>query len=71
MVREHVEVRIEGGRTVFRTVREELPLFQQTGDLTETLGQYAGTISVDKDRKPAEVKTETVPQTGSINGPAY
>lgn len=45
MERVTVIVEIVNGKTVFREVREDLPLFQRTGDLTETLGQYAGTIN--------------------------
>ena len=45
MIRERVEIEIVDGKTTFKTVREELPLFARTGDLTETLGQYPATIN--------------------------
>lgn len=40
MERVTVVIEIVNGKIVFGEVVEELPLFEQTGDLTETLGQY-------------------------------
>lgn len=47
MERITIQIIIEKGKTVFKEIREVLPLFQQTGDLTETLGQYPATINPD------------------------
>lgn len=47
MERVTVVTEIENGKTLFREVVKELPLFEQTADLTETLGQYPCTISVN------------------------
>jgi hypothetical protein len=54
MERVTVVVEIVGGKTVFREVVEELPLFAQTGDLTETLGQYPCAIT----RNSKKIKKE-------------
>lgn len=48
MERITIEVVIVDGKTTFVEVKEELPLFQRVADLTETLGQYAGTIGSGK-----------------------
>lgn len=59
MERVTVVVEIVNGKTVFREVVEELPLFEQTGDLTETLGQYPCAIgSSDIKRKQNKSKPE-------------
>lgn len=45
------------GKTFFREVVEDLPLFEQVGDLTEILGQYPCAIrSSDKKRKQGKSK---------------
>lgn len=57
MERVTVVVEIVDGKTVFKEVIKELPLFEQTGDLTETLGQYpCAIISNSKNRKQEKPK---------------
>lgn len=57
MERVTVVIEIINGKTVFREVVEELPLFEQTGDLTETLGQYpCAIVSSNKKREQNKSK---------------
>lgn len=67
MIRERIDVVIAEGKTTFVKITEELPLFARTGDLTETLGQYAGTIG--SGQKKEKLPSAPKPQDSVLYSP--